>query len=567
MSTFIGSTSRLSRIANRVDKYVAANFIIKEPLSDEDALIKERCESSFYEFVKNAWVYVEGREYIDGWHMQAMCEHLQAVRQMEIRNLICNLPPRMGKSTVFNVLFPAWCWTIDPSLQFFYLAYSEDLSLRDSITCRRLIASPWYKNLWKDKYTISRKVDNKHWFQNSELGSRISSSINGTITGRGGDIIIFDDPNNMSTVHSAVIREKTNDIFDFTLSSRYTREKLLRRVVVQQRTHINDLTGHILSRNDPSWIYLCLPMEFEPGRRAKTVVLPMSNGKIWTDPRKEEGELLFPQDVDEESLVRIKFNLRNDSYNISSQLQQRPSPAEGGILKAEWFQRWTEPYYPDFDYILQSWDTALTTGEMSCYSSCTTWGVFRDMETDVKNIMLLSLFKEKIEYPELRKAAIRLAYNYEDVYIDDKAQGHKPPHLILVEEKVNGYCILQDLMRANLPVMRFNPTPHGNKIARCRLVSHLIENGLVWLPTEGPSYKHFTQDSQLFLEAAINFPEDRGNKPTNDIIDSMSQAFIWLTSRGWVANTDDPQFETHSKWDNIMYRSSRSRNVWKIKNH
>lgn len=374
----------------------------------------------------------------------------------------------------------------------------------------------------------------------------------------------FDDPNNIETVHSTTIRERTNNFFDFTLSSRFTRKQLLRRIIPQQRTHINDLTGHILSRNDPSWIFLCLPMEFERSRRSMTIPLPMSGGEVWADPRKKEGELLAPNYLGPEEVKSIKFDMRNDSYTIAGQLQQRPSPIEGGILKAEWFKRWTLPYQPEFEYILQSWDTALTTGKMSCYSACTTWGVFKDRDTGVKNIMLLSLFKEKVEYPDLRKAAIRLANNYEDVYIDDPIYDHKPPHLILVERQVNGFCIIDDLMRANLPVMKFEPQKYGNKLARCMLVSHLIENGLVWLPTEAPSYKHYTDDSQIFLEAAMNFPEDRSAKPTNDIIDSMSQAFIRLTSMGWISNTDDPVIEKADDWrtNNLEHRYG---NVYRYK--
>jgi len=560
----LGRTSRLSRLHTNLESYIASNLTIPTSLSDEDQLLKERSEASFYEFVKNAWINVEGREYIDGWHIQAMCEHLQAVQKMEIRNLLCNIPPRMGKSTVFSVLFPAWCWAIEPSLRFLYVAYSETLTVRDSIACRRLIGSEWYQNLWGDKFTIFRNVDNKHKFNNNKYGYRLASSEGGTITGQGADIICYDDPNNVETVHSSVIREGTNDFFDFTLSNRYSRESLLRRLITQQRTHMNDLTGHILSKNDPSWIYLCLPMEFERSRRSTTIPLSMSNGRIWTDPRKKEGELLWPEDINAKALERIKLNFRNDSYTIASQLQQRPSPAEGGLLQADWFKPWTEKYSPEFEYILQSWDTALTTGKMSCYSACTTWGVFKDRKTGIKNIMLLSLFKEQLEYPDLRKAAIRLAHNYEDVYFDEPIYEHKPPHLVLVEEKMNGYCILQDLMRANLPVMKFNPNKHGNKIGRCRVISHLIENGLVWLPTEAPAHKYYTEDSQMFLEAAVNFPEDRGGKPTNDIIDSMSQAFIRLTSMGWVANTYDPVFEAETNWKNMEKKYGMS-NVWGIK--
>jgi len=377
----------------------------------------------------------------------------------------------------------------------------------------------------------------------------------------------FDDPNNVQTVHSEVTRESVNKHFDEVLSTRFTLAKLARRIVTQQRTHVNDLSGHILSKNDPSWIFLCLPMEFEKARRSSTVILPISEGKIWQDPRKKEGELLWPEGMDHTAVKDLKSEFNNDSYIISSQLQQSPSPMAGGMLQAEWFKAWNQPYLPDFEYILQSWDTALTIGDKSCFSSCTTWGIFKDIKTGMKNVMLLSLFKEKVEYPELRKAAIRLAHNYEDVYLDDPIKGHKPPHLILIEEKVNGYCMLQDLMRANLPVMRFDPNKHGNKIGRCRLVSHLIENGRVWLQTDPPNFKRYSEDAQIFLEAAVNFPEDRSGKPTNDIIDTMSQAFIWFTARGWLANTDDPVFEEAEPWKQQMKRVENYNNVWRMREY
>jgi phage terminase large subunit-like protein len=563
--SLIGRTSRLSRLHSNLESYISANIIEPVKLSDEDQLLKERCESSFYEFVKNAWLHVEGREFVDGWHVQAMCEHLQAVQQMEIRNLLCNLPFRVGKSMIFCVMFPAWCWAIEPGLRFLFTSYSEDLTVRDSVFCRRLIANNWYQKLWGDKFSVRRDVDNKHRFDNNKHGYRLSSSVGATVTGQGGDINIFDDPNNLQTVHSEIMRNRVSNFFDYVLSSRFTLASLARRIVVQQRADPSDLTAHILAKNDPSWVFLCLPMEFEPSRRSQTVPLPMSNGRVWTDPRKKEGELLWPQGIDHEALRIIKSNFNNDSYTISSQLQQSPFPVEGGLLQAEWFQKWTDPFYPEFEYILQSWDTALTTGKMSCYSACTTWGIFKNRKTGTKNIMLLSLFKEKLEYPDLRKAAIRLANNYEDVYFDEPINGHKPPHLILIEEKMNGYCILQDLMRANLPVMKFDPNKHGNKIGRCRIVSHLIENGLVWLPAEPPHYKYYTQDSEMFLEAAVNFPEDRSGKPTNDIIDSMSQAFIRLTSTGWISNTYDPVDEKENVWRNMQPKYGNSGNTWKMR--
>jgi hypothetical protein len=553
LSLFLPST-KLAKLVNNIEKFKNANIFEKIPLSDEEYLIKEKCESSFYEFVKNSWLHVEGREYIDGWHIQAMCEHLQALYKMEIRNLLCNLPGRMGKSTIFSVLFPAWCWAIEPGMRFLYVSYSETLTLRDSRYCRRLIASEWYRKIWGDKFSILRSTDNQHRFDNNKHGYRIASAMGGTITGQGADIVGYDDPNDVEKVHSELSRNRVNDFFDFKLSNRYSRASLLRRFVTQQRTHISDLTGHILAKNDPRWIFLCLPMEFEPSRRSTTIPLPMSKGKVWSDPRKKLGELLWPEEITHETLKIIKLDFRNDSYTISSQLQQRPSPVKGGVLKADWFRKWVKPFYPNFEYILQSWDTALTAGDTSCFSACTTWGLFRNEENDYMNIMLLSVFKEKLLYPDLRKAAVRLSRNYEDVIFDDPIEGRNQPHHILIEEKMNGYCLFQEFLRAGLPVLKFNPTPHGNKIGRCMIVSHLIENGLVWLPMEGPSYKNYTEDSQIFLEAAVNFPEDKSNKPTNDIIDTMSQAFIRLMSTGWVANTYDPSFEREQNWKAINNR-------------
>ncbi len=191
MTLIIGRTSKLSRLHSNLESYIAANIVTPVHLSDEDQLVKELCESSFHEFVKHAWMHVEGREFIDGWHIQAMCEHLQAMYRREIKNLLCNLPPRMGKSMIFSVLFPAWCWTIDPGLRFLYISYSQDLTVRDSVFCRRLIASGWYQRLWGDKFSVTLDVDNKLRFDNNKYGYRLASSVGATVTGQGGDINCF----------------------------------------------------------------------------------------------------------------------------------------------------------------------------------------------------------------------------------------------------------------------------------------------------------------------------------------------------------------------------------------
>lgn len=347
-----------------------------------------------------------------------------------------------------------------------------------------------------------------------------------------------DDPNSITTSESEVIRSNINNWWDYVMSTRVCNFKTSRWIVSQQRTHTLDLSGHILAKDMDDWIHLSLPMEFEESTRCTTIPLRSEKShESWEDPRQREGELLWPQGIGPQELKNLKADFNHDSYRISGQLQQRPSPEGGGIIQKHWFKWWKEPDYPEFEYVLQSWDTALTKSASSCYSACTTWGVFD--ENGIKNIMLLSLFQEKLEYPELRKMAVRLYNNYEDTLIDDPIIGVNRPHHILIEQKVSGYSLLQDLMATNIPVLKFNPNPYGDKLGRCRLITHLMENGLVWLTTVLPHCEYLTEDSQMFLEAATLFPNDE----SNDIIDSTSQAFIRLTSSGWITNKEDPRYE------------------------
>lgn len=545
--------NKVDRLHNILKEKLKRDLIISgNDLSEEEKETQALCENSFLLFVEKAWPIIEGNApFLYGWHVKAICEHLEALFCLDITRLIINLPPRLGKSNLCSVLFPAWVWINDPNSRFLYSSYAQVLSVRDSVKCRRLIQSNWYQRLWGSKFRLMGDVNNKLRFDNDKTGYRIASSVGGSNTGEGGHYEIVDDPNNVLTSDSEVIRTSTNEWHDFVMSSRHSGTiDQFRRLVVQQRTHEKDVTGNILAKDDARWIHLCLPMEFEENRRCVTIPLRSTNGKPWKDPRKKEGELLWPQGVDRKNLELFKTkDFHNDSYRIAGQLQQRPSPAGGGILKEEWFKPWKQKDLPEFEYIIQSWDTALTSSVSSCYSACTTWGVFKD-RGDIRNIMLLSLFRERVEYPDLRKMATRLYNNYEDNYIDEPILGGKnTPDLILIEAKVSGYSLFSDLMSANLPVMKFDPNRHGDKVGRCRTISHLIENGLVWLQTERPNHEFYTEDSEMLLESAVNFP----NAESNDVIDSLSQAFIWITSHGWVTNKEDPQPEYSPTWKKKPY--------------
>lgn len=519
-------------------------------LTDKQKEERESCENSFLTFTEKAWPLIEGNApFIPGWHAQAICEHLEALYKLEISRLIINLPPRVGKSNICSVLYTAWVWTKEPHLRFLYSSYAHSLSRRDSSRCRRLIQSDWYQGYWGNTFSLMGDVNSKIRFENNHNGYRLVSSVGGSNTGEGGHFEIEDDPNNIKEIFSEVIRNETNEWHNFVMSSRYSGTiTQFRRLVVQQRTHEMDVTGNILAKDDARWIHLRLPMEFESQYKCITVPLKNTNGRKWQDPRKEEGELLWPTGFPANDLILFKEKeFHNSAQRIAGQLQQRPYPLGGGILKEEWFKAWKEKDLPEFEYILQSWDTAFTDNPTSSYSVCTTWGIFKD-RGGINNIMLISLFKARLLYPDLRKMATRLARNYYDTWIEEIRIGNNPPDLVLIEEKSSGYGLLADLMRTNIPVMKFDPTKYGTKVARCQRVSHLIENGLVWLPTEYPKHEFYTADSEMFIEAAISFSEDNIKKNSNDIIDSMSQAFIRLTSTGWLLNKEDPINDTEEQW-------------------
>lgn len=540
----------LRKLQTRIDR---ANHKVKyltTVLTPEEREIKKKCEQSLYFFAKECWVQVTGRAFIDGWHVHAICEHLEALYNLDIRDLLINQPFRTGKSIICSVIFPCWIWAKQPNFRFLCTSYSDKLSMRDSTASRRLVQSEWYQRLWGRTVRLREDAQNLHRFETTAGGHRVSTAMRGGNTGFGGDLLLFDDPNNIKTVESIIVREEINHIFDNVFSSRFENLSQRRRLVVQQRAHTMDLSGHILSKTEGNWVHLCLPMEFETHRKCKTIVLPSTKGKKWTDPREKEGELLWPGGIDATALKELKANdFNNDSYSIAGQLQQRPSPLAGGMIKKEWFNIWRKEM-PAFDYVLSSWDTALVGSQTSAHSSCSTWGVFT--HNGLRNVMLISLFTAQIDYPELRKMAIRLYNNYYDSYIDDPLDGQETrnPNHILIEAKVSGYSLAADLVRAHLPIQTFNPNLYGHKVGRARLISHVIENGRVWVPTIAPHYRNITEEGQILLNAAALFPNPMQGSNSNDIIDSMSQALITLKNCGWIYNTDDPRPDPVDAWKN-----------------
>jgi hypothetical protein len=262
-----------------------------------DVLNAELAKRSMHEFIKQCWTTLEpGRVYKDNWHIQAICEHLEAVISGDIRKLIINIPPRHMKSLTCDVAFPCWAWLQKPHLQFMFASYASSLAIRDSVKCRRLINSSFYQNL-EPGFEISTDQNQKQRFENSMNGHRISTSVGGALTGEGGDIIVLDDPHNVKDAESEAVRNNTLDWWDTAVQSRLNDPKTGAFIIIMQRVHQNDLTGHILKNALPEdgWYHLCVPAEYEAHHPHPFTPAPLPSITVTEDPRHEEGALLWPQ--------------------------------------------------------------------------------------------------------------------------------------------------------------------------------------------------------------------------------------------------------------------------------
>ena len=475
---------------------------------------------SLKEFTKRAWPTIEpGREFYDNWHIDAISEHLQAVVEGDIKRLIINIPPRHMKSISVAVALPAWTWTIQPEKRFLFASYAGSLSIRDSVKCRRLIDSRWYKEHFGHKFKLTSDQNQKQRFENDQTGQRIATSVDGALTGEGGDIIVVDDPHNVREAESSTVREGVLEWWDQAMQTRLNDPKTGAFIIIMQRVHENDLTGHILRNEYNAWDHLCLPARYEVGHPT-----PTKSSLNFSDPRTKEGDLLWPERIDTSTLESLEKSL--GTYASAGQLQQRPMPKGGGILKAEWWVPWENPDLPDIEYVLQSWDTAFSTKEKTSYSARTTWGVFK--EKGMTCAIVLEMWYDRVTYPELRKLAQEAYQEWE-------------PDAVLIEKKASGQSLLQDLRMAGIPVLEY--MPDRDKEARAHASSALLEDGRIYFPFD----KKWAKD---LIDICASFPAT----DNDDIVDTCTQAWLRLRKGWFVTHSQDYEEDNYSERKRItMY--------------
>lgn len=494
----------------------------------KEARLAKAAEGSLIEFTKQAFEIIEpGMQFKDNWHLRAIAEHLEAVSSGEIENLIVNIPPGCMKSILVSVAWPAWEWIHKPELRWMGASYGVDLAVRDAMKCRDIITSDWYQRHW-GHVQIRSGDDQKLKYSLITGGWRMATSVGGRATGEHPDRKIVDDPTSAGQADSEAERETANRWFTRTLSTR-GESRGARTVVVMQRLHESDLTGYILKELS-GYEHLCLPMEYESARAMKETTIG------WSDPRQTEGSPLWSEMFPPESISKLKRLL--GEYGTAGQLQQRPAPAGGGILRTDHFQLWPhKEALPVFDYVVQSYDCAFTEKTTGDPTACTVWGVFT--HKGKKGVMLLDAWAEHLSYPKMRTKVIQ---EWGSIYGKTDERKGKKADAVLVEAKASGQSLLQDLRQAQIPAIPYNPG-NADKINRAHQVAPILELDCIWIPESKKDPGHFVSWARPFILQCEQFP----NAEHDDFVDTFSQSFILLRDQGRFdlqeAAPDEEEFE------------------------
>jgi predicted phage terminase large subunit-like protein len=458
------------------------------------ALQKEKAERNLSEFIRQAWPVIEpGTTYVDNWHIDYISEYLQAVNEGQVRRLIINVPPRNMKSIHVTVCFPCWTWAKSPEKRFIKVSYSDSLSRKHNVLSRDIIRSPWYQNNWGNKFILKDDVNRQNEFKNDHQGMMMSTSVGGSLTGEGGDVIIIDDPQNPLMANSETERENSINFFKNTLQTRLNDPKTGVFIVIMQRLHENDLTGYILAE-DLGYTHICLPAE-APER--KIITFPISKKEII----REEGALLNEARFDKSVLAGLKKSMGSVQY--AGQFQQTPAPAEGVIFKREWLSlSYKEASLPHQSLIIQSWDMAFTKSEGSAKVA----GFV--LSRAGSNIYIRDLVNDKMTFTESVAAVRRLSGKW------TKARAK------VVENKANGPAIVDLLKKEISGMVEFNPK--GSKEERAISVTPYFEAGNIWFPDprEAPWVEDLIKDLLIFPKGTFK-----------DTTDALVQGILYLMDK------------------------------------
>lgn len=444
-----------------------------------------------HEFIRQAWEVIEpATPFVDGWHMGAIEEHLQAVDEGQIQLLDINMPPRNGKSILVSVIWPIYSWISKPFLRWIFSSYSGSLSTKHSVDRRDLIRSPWFRQRWGSMVLLAADQDQKTEFKNTAQGTMIATSVGGTITGKGGDRIVMDDMINPEMAESKPERESAIRFYKRTLRTRLDNKKTGSIINVAQRLHSSDLSSVL--KSEGGWTRLVLPAE---APRRMVIKLPISGRQIV----RKEGDILCPDREPKKVLEKQKAAMGTRIY--SAQYQQEPIATDSGYFHTDWWKFYKPAALPTALQSCRGWDTAVKTGQENdntcgCLIHRCENGYYVNEH----------FFKNKIQYPELKKR----------IQLEAAA---RPADYEVIEDASAGASVIQDLQSSSaLPILAFLSVK--DKVTRASVVSPLVEAGKVFLPEGAP----WVAD---FIDTMASFPEVEHD----DEVDAFVIALMQLSGK------------------------------------
>ena len=446
----------------------------------------EKCQRSFLSFVKSMWT-----EFIVGKHHRIIADKLERIANGELKRLIINMPPRHTKSEFASFLFPAWMIGKNPNMKIIQATHTTELAVNFGRKTKNLIEREDYQEIFKTRLAADSKASGR--WDTDRGGMYYAVGVGSNLAGRGGDLIIIDDPHSEQT---AMSNNGFDDAYDwYTGGPRQRLQPGGAIILVMTRWSEKDLTGQLIraQSKDPTadqWEVVELPAIMPSGKACWE--------EYWT----------------KEDLLTVKASIPPSKWN--AQYQQHPTGEESSILKREWWNRWEKKSIPSLEYVIQSYDTAFSKRETADFSAITTWGVFRPNEADQPNLILLDSKKGRWDFPELKEVALECYKFWE-------------PETVIIEAKASGTPLTHELRSMGIPVVNFTPSRGSDKLSRVHSISPLFESGMIWAPDE--------KFADELIEECASFP----NGEYDDLVDSTTQAlmryrqgnFVQLPSDDW----------------------------------
>ena len=479
--------ANLGKLSDDQKKVILADLNVRDELYE-----KQKAQDTFMGFVEKVWP-----EFISGRHHKIMARAFERVVNGECKRLIINMPPRHTKSEFASYLLPAWFLGKFPHKKVIQSSNTAELAVGFGRKVRNLVDLDTYKELFPG---LELRADSKaagRW-NTSKNGDYFAIGVGGTVTGKGADLLIIDDPH---SEQEAALAASNPDVFDkvtewYTSGPRQRLQPGGAIVIVMTRWAMRDLTGQVLKaaaqRGGEQWEVIEFP-----------AIMP-------------SGKPLWPEFWSLDELEALREELPNSKWQ--AQYQQNPVGNESAIVKRDWWKWWEHERPPACEYILQTWDTAFEKNNRADYSAGTTWGIFNfDEDHGAPNIILLNTYKKRVEYPDLKKDVLEEYREYE-------------PDGVLIEKKASGAPLIYDLRAMGIPVQEYTPSKGQDKVARLNSVSDIIASGKVWVPR--------TRWAEELVDEIAEFPSGEHD----DLVDATTLALMRFRQGGFLRlPTDEPE--------------------------